>query len=159
MMISAPARYSRSSSAMAVNLGLSRRNSLLMPWTLSASSCESRSGFRYQCLLLPVSLRATSSTQPISMMRSPPSADKPVVSVSRTIWRIGRIMLERMFDLTGKIALVTGGNGGIGLGMARGLGEAGATVLIVGRNAEKSSVALRDLQSRGVRAETFSADL
>ena len=38
-------------------------------------------------------------------------------------------MLEAMFDLTGKIALVTGGNGGIGLGMARGLAAAGAHVI------------------------------
>jgi 2-dehydro-3-deoxy-D-gluconate 5-dehydrogenase len=64
-----------------------------------------------------------------------------------------------MFDLTDKIALVTGGNGGIGLGMARGLGQAGATVLIVGRNAEKSAAALRDLQSAGIRAESFGADV
>jgi 2-deoxy-D-gluconate 3-dehydrogenase len=64
-----------------------------------------------------------------------------------------------MFDLTGKIALVTGGNGGIGLGMARGLGQAGATVIIVGRNAEKSASALRELQSIGVRAESLPADL
>lgn len=64
-----------------------------------------------------------------------------------------------MFDLTGKIALVTGGNGGIGLGMARGLGAAGATVLIVGRNAEKSAAALRELQTADLRAESFSADV
>ena len=64
-----------------------------------------------------------------------------------------------MFDLTDKIALVTGGNGGIGLGMARGLGQAGATVLIVGRNAEKSAAALRDLQSGGIRCESFGADV
>jgi 2-deoxy-D-gluconate 3-dehydrogenase len=64
-----------------------------------------------------------------------------------------------MFDLTGKIALVTGGNGGIGLGMARGLGQAGAIVIIVGRNAEKSASALRELQSIGVRAESLPADL
>lgn len=64
-----------------------------------------------------------------------------------------------MFDLTGKIALVTGGNGGIGLGMARGLGQAGATVLIAGRNAEKSAAALRELQSAGLRAEALAADV
>src|SRR5688572_10296328 len=93
------------------------------------------------------------------MMRSPASADKPVVSVSRTIWRIAGIMLERMFDLTSKIALVTGGNGGIGLGMARGIGQSGATVLIVGRNAEKSASALRDLQSHGIRAESLACDV
>lgn len=68
-------------------------------------------------------------------------------------------MLERMFDLTAKIALVTGGNGGIGLGMARGLGQCGATVLIVGRNAEKSASALRELQSLGIRAESLPCDV
>ncbi len=68
-------------------------------------------------------------------------------------------MLERMFDLTGRTALVTGGNGGIGLGMARGLGEAGATVIIVARNAEKSAAALRELQAAGVRAESLPCDV
>ncbi len=68
-------------------------------------------------------------------------------------------MLERMFDLTGRIALVTGGNGGIGLGMARGLGQAGATILVVGRNAEKSASALRELSSLGVRAEALPCDV
>jgi len=64
-----------------------------------------------------------------------------------------------MFDLTDKIALVTGGNGGIGFGMARGLGQAGATVLVVGRNAEKSAAALRELQALGVRAESLPCDV
>jgi 2-deoxy-D-gluconate 3-dehydrogenase len=68
-------------------------------------------------------------------------------------------MLDRMFDLTDKIALVTGGNGGIGLGMARGLGQAGATVLVVGRNAEKSASALRELQALGVRADSLPCDV
>jgi 2-deoxy-D-gluconate 3-dehydrogenase len=64
-----------------------------------------------------------------------------------------------MFDLSGRIALVTGGNGGIGLGMARGLGRSGATVIIVGRNEEKSSAALRELQSAGIRAESLPTDV
>ena len=68
-------------------------------------------------------------------------------------------MLERMFDLTDRIALVTGGNGGIGLGMAQGLGQAGATVIIAGRNEEKSAAALRELQSVGVRAEALAVDV
>jgi 2-deoxy-D-gluconate 3-dehydrogenase len=71
-------------------------------------------------------------------------------------------MLERMadtFNLTDRIALVTGGNGGIGLGMARGLGEAGATIIIAGRNEEKSAAALRELQSAGVRAESLPCDV
>jgi 2-deoxy-D-gluconate 3-dehydrogenase len=64
-----------------------------------------------------------------------------------------------MFDLTDRIALVTGGNGGIGLGMARGLGQAGATVILVGRNAEKSAAALRQLQSEGLRGESLPCDV
>ncbi|MEJ8838410.1 SDR family NAD(P)-dependent oxidoreductase [Ramlibacter sp. AN1133] len=63
------------------------------------------------------------------------------------------------FNLTDRIALVTGGNGGIGLGMARGLGEAGATVIVVGRNEEKSAAALRELQAAGVRAESLPCDV
>ena len=42
-----------------------------------------------------------------------------------------------LFDLSGRIAIVTGGNGGIGLGMALGLAAAGAIVVLAGRNAKK----------------------
>ena len=47
-----------------------------------------------------------------------------------------------LFDLTGRVAIVTGGNGGIGLGMAKGLADAGARVAITGRNAQKAEAAL-----------------
>lgn len=50
-----------------------------------------------------------------------------------------------LFDLSGRVAIVTGGNGGIGLGMARGLARAGATVAVVGRDREKSRQAAADL--------------
>jgi 2-deoxy-D-gluconate 3-dehydrogenase len=54
-----------------------------------------------------------------------------------------------VFRLDGKVAIVTGGNGGIGLGMARGLAAAGARVVVAGRNAEKSRAAVEALAAVG----------
>ena len=53
-----------------------------------------------------------------------------------------------MFDLTGRVAVVTGGNGGIGLGMARGLAAAGAAVVIAGRDQDKSKAAVSEKPRR-----------
>jgi 2-deoxy-D-gluconate 3-dehydrogenase len=64
-----------------------------------------------------------------------------------------------MFDLQGKIALVTGGNGGIGLGMARGLASAGATAVIAGRNVEKSRAAAQAMRLEGMKADAIEADV
>ena len=64
-----------------------------------------------------------------------------------------------VFDLTGKVAIVTGGNGGIGFGMARGLARAGASIAVVGRNADKSAQAVQDLQSLDFQARAFQADV
>ncbi len=63
------------------------------------------------------------------------------------------------FDLTNKVALVTGGNGGIGLGMARGLAKAGATIMIAGRNGEKSKAAADELATLGAKTATFDGDI
>ncbi|MGH7334719.1 MAG: SDR family NAD(P)-dependent oxidoreductase [Candidatus Rokuibacteriota bacterium] len=64
-----------------------------------------------------------------------------------------------MFDLKGKVAVVTGGNGGIGLGMARGLVSAGAQVVVAARNEEKSRAAVKDLEDRGGRAFALVVDV
>ena len=64
-----------------------------------------------------------------------------------------------MFDLHGKVAIVTGGNGGIGLGMARGLASAGASVVIAARNLEKSRAAVAELKARGWAASAIPVDV
>lgn len=68
-------------------------------------------------------------------------------------------MAYKPFDLTGKVALVTGGNGGIGLGMAEAMAQAGATVAIWGTNPDKNAKALAQLQSHGGRAEARVVDV
>jgi NAD(P)-dependent dehydrogenase (short-subunit alcohol dehydrogenase family) len=55
------------------------------------------------------------------------------------------------FDLVGKVALVTGGNGGIGLGMAEALAASGADIVIWGTNAEKNAAAEKTLKAHGKR--------
>ena len=68
-------------------------------------------------------------------------------------------MTSALFDLSGKVAVVTGGNGGIGLGMARGLADAGAAIAVVGRNEAKSASAIADLSARGVKAIAVTTDV
>ncbi len=68
-------------------------------------------------------------------------------------------MINKLFDLTGKVAIVTGGNGGIGLGMARGLADAGATIVIVGRNQPKSAAATEEINKTGGKAIAIEADV
>jgi 2-dehydro-3-deoxy-D-gluconate 5-dehydrogenase len=64
-----------------------------------------------------------------------------------------------LFDLSGRTALVTGGNGGIGLGMATGLATAGASVMIAGRNAAKNAAAVRALDELGGKAAAVASDV
>ncbi len=64
-----------------------------------------------------------------------------------------------LFRLDGKVALVTGGNSGIGLGLARGLAAAGATVVIIGRREERNTAAVGALAADGYPAHAITADV
>jgi NAD(P)-dependent dehydrogenase (short-subunit alcohol dehydrogenase family) len=68
-------------------------------------------------------------------------------------------MNSKIFDLTGHVALITGGNGGLGLAMARGLVKAGASVAIWGRNADKNAAAVAELEAMGGTAAAFACDV
>ena len=63
------------------------------------------------------------------------------------------------FDLSGRVALVTGGNGGIGLGMARGLAKAGASLVIAGRNAQKNAAAVAELAALSAPCQALEVDV
>ena len=65
----------------------------------------------------------------------------------------------KLFNLTGKVALVTGGNGGIGLSMAKALGEAGAKIIIAGRNVSKNSESMDKLTNLGVDCISLKVDV
>jgi 2-dehydro-3-deoxy-D-gluconate 5-dehydrogenase len=65
----------------------------------------------------------------------------------------------KMFDLSGEVAVVTGGNGGIGRGIALGFAEAGASVAILARNEEKNRAVLDELKKHGVSALALRLDV
>ena len=67
--------------------------------------------------------------------------------------------MASLFDLTGKVALVTGGNNGIGLGMAEGLAQHGATVVIWGTNAERNASAAETLRKHGGEVRHAQVDV
>src|ERR1051326_9591806 len=64
-----------------------------------------------------------------------------------------------LFDLSGRVAIVTGGNGGIGLGMAKGLAAAGGAVIVAARNREKSESAVAELTALGARSAFVPPDV
>ncbi|MBI4562929.1 MAG: glucose 1-dehydrogenase [Candidatus Rokubacteria bacterium] len=63
------------------------------------------------------------------------------------------------FDLSGRVAIVTGGNGGIGLGMARGMAEAGAHLVLAARNRAKNAAAVKELEPLGAQAIAVEVDV
>jgi 2-dehydro-3-deoxy-D-gluconate 5-dehydrogenase len=64
-----------------------------------------------------------------------------------------------LFNLTGRVAVVTGGNRGIGLGMAEGIASLGANIVIAGRDAEAATTALTAVRALGVKAEFVATDV
>jgi NAD(P)-dependent dehydrogenase (short-subunit alcohol dehydrogenase family) len=68
-------------------------------------------------------------------------------------------MGNRIFDLSDHFALVTGGNGGLGLSMAQGLVKAGAAIAIWGRNADKNARAVATIEGMGGTAVAFACDV
>ena len=65
----------------------------------------------------------------------------------------------KLFDLSDRVAIVTGGNGGIGLGIAKGLAEAGAKIVIAGRNTDKNEKAVEELKSLGAETIATTTDV
>jgi 2-dehydro-3-deoxy-D-gluconate 5-dehydrogenase len=67
--------------------------------------------------------------------------------------------ISNPFDLSGRVAVVTGGNGGIGRGIALGLAQAGAAVAVLARNEEKNQRVMSELQALGVPALAVKVDV
>ena len=68
-------------------------------------------------------------------------------------------MSKGLFDLKGKVAMVTGGNSGLGLGFARGIAKQGGDVVIWGRSADKNAAAKKELAALGVRVQARQVDV
>ena len=66
---------------------------------------------------------------------------------------------ELLFDLSGKVAIVTGGNGGLGRGMALGLAGAGSNIVVAARNMDKTAQALSQIEELGVKAMGLKVDV
>lgn len=67
--------------------------------------------------------------------------------------------MTKLFDLAGHVALITGGNSGIGLGMAKGLAQVGADICIWGRNEKKNVDAVATIAAAGTRVDAIACDV
>ena len=67
--------------------------------------------------------------------------------------------MSNLFDLSGKVALVVGGHGGIGKAIALGLADAGADVIVASRNLEALKGAVKDIEARGRKSLAVTADI
>jgi len=77
-------------------------------------------------------------------------ADKPLLQ---------SVPLKNLFDLSGQVAVVTGGSRGLGLQIAEALGEYGATIVITARKADELAEAVKYLQGLGIKAESHAGDM
>ena len=68
-------------------------------------------------------------------------------------------MNKNLFDLTGKTAIVTGGNGGLGLGMAKGMAQVGANIVVAARNDDKTDAAVKELEALGTEVIGINVDV
>lgn len=68
-------------------------------------------------------------------------------------------MIDKLFNLDGRVAVVTGGNGGIGLGIATGLARAGAAIVVAARAADKNRQALQSLETTGAATAAVTLDV
>ena len=84
---------------------------------------------------------------------------KPVAALAQLVFQRPVKRINSIFDLQGKVAVVTGGNGGIGLAMAQGLADAGAGIAVVGRNPDKLQAAVAGLYQQGHQAKAYAVDV
>jgi 2-deoxy-D-gluconate 3-dehydrogenase len=64
-----------------------------------------------------------------------------------------------LFELSGRVAVITGGNGGIGLGMGLGMARAGATIVVAGRDTAKNHAAVQQITAAGAKASAIEVDV
>src|SRR5262245_57747634 len=110
---------------------------------------------RAKACLATIDLQWRSCRLPVTERRGRfPVAIPPAIQAHYS----GRARMS-LFDLSGRVAVVTGGNGGIGLGMAKGLAAAGATIVVAGRDAAKNAAAVKELQTAGGKASAIPVDV